>query len=197
MKCAVHGEVDATGFCRNCGKALCRECTRDVRGVLYCEPCLAAIVSHPTPDARAGSNPTVAFLLGFVPGLGAVYNGEYIKAVVHVAIFVILFSAGVNGDLSPGSEATLWICISAFWLYMAIDAHRSAKLRLAGNVAADPFASWGKDKPVGPIILIGLGIIILLEKFGIFSIRRLFDFWPVLLIGAGLLMLRNRMGPAS
>ena len=42
MKCAVHSEVDATGYCRNCGKALCAECERNVRGALYCEDCLAA-----------------------------------------------------------------------------------------------------------------------------------------------------------
>jgi hypothetical protein len=172
---------------------MCRECTRDVRGVLYCEPCLAQIVTQPAAPAHLGSNPAVAFLLGFVPGLGAVYNGEYIKALVHVAIFVILFTAGVNGDLSAGSEAALWICISAYWLYMAIDAHRSAKLRQTGTVPADPFASWGKDKPVGPILLIGLGVMFLLEKFGIFSIHRLFEFWPIFLIGAGVWMLRNRM----
>ena len=40
MNCAVHSNVEATGFCRNCGKALCPECTRDVGGALYCEPCL-------------------------------------------------------------------------------------------------------------------------------------------------------------
>lgn len=197
MKCAVHTEVDASGYCRNCGKAMCRECLRDVRGVLYCEPCLAAMVTQPVELAHTASNPSVAFLLGFVPGLGAVYNGEYIKALVHVAIFVILFSAGVNGDLSPGSEAALWICISAYWIYMAIDAHRTAKLRLAGHAPADPFATWGKEKPIGPIILIALGVLFLLEKFGIFSIHRLFEFWPIFLIGAGLLMLRNRMGTTS
>ena len=36
MKCAVHPEVDATGFCRNCGKAMCSVCARPVREVLYC-----------------------------------------------------------------------------------------------------------------------------------------------------------------
>jgi hypothetical protein len=167
-----------------------------VRGLLYCEPCLAGLVAQPATGEHAGANPALAFLLGFLPGLGAVYNGEYVKALVHVAIFVIIFSAGVNGDLNPGSEAALWICICAFWLYMAIDAYRCAKLRLTGNAPHDPFASWGKDKPIGPIILIALGVMFLLEKFNIFSIRRLIEFWPILLIGTGLLLLRNRMGTA-
>ena len=45
MKCAVHAEVEATGYCRNCGKALCPACTREVKGALYCEECLAGLVA--------------------------------------------------------------------------------------------------------------------------------------------------------
>ena len=44
MNCAVHTDVPATGFCRNCGKALCPQCTREVRGALYCEDCLAGLL---------------------------------------------------------------------------------------------------------------------------------------------------------
>ena len=43
MKCAVHTEVDATGYCRNCGKPMCPACARPVRDVLYCEDCLATV----------------------------------------------------------------------------------------------------------------------------------------------------------
>ena len=48
MKCAVHSDVDATGYCRNCGKAMCALCVRPVRDVLYCEDCLATIVGIPS-----------------------------------------------------------------------------------------------------------------------------------------------------
>src|SRR5271165_2127943 len=104
MKCAVHPEVDAAGYCRNCGKPMCPACVRPVRDVLYCEECLAQVMGIPAPQAadplgaqrapdaqgtlpaapavaRPGSaSPALAFLLGFVPGLGAIYNGEYNKA---------------------------------------------------------------------------------------------------------------------
>ena len=52
MKCAVHGEVDATGFCRNCGKAMCAACVRPVRDVYYCEDCLAQVMGIPAPRRR-------------------------------------------------------------------------------------------------------------------------------------------------
>ncbi len=42
MNCANHSDQAAVAFCRTCGKPLCNQCTRDVRGVIYCEACLAA-----------------------------------------------------------------------------------------------------------------------------------------------------------
>ena len=42
MNCANHSDIAAVAFCRTCGKPLCQTCTRDVRGVIYCESCLAA-----------------------------------------------------------------------------------------------------------------------------------------------------------
>ena len=51
MKCAVHSDVDAVGYCRNCGKAMCSACVRPVRDVLYCEDCLAGIMGIPGASA--------------------------------------------------------------------------------------------------------------------------------------------------
>jgi hypothetical protein len=42
MNCNTHGDTAAVAFCRTCGKPLCNQCTRDIRGVIYCETCLAA-----------------------------------------------------------------------------------------------------------------------------------------------------------
>lgn len=42
MNCATHNDTAAVAFCRTCGKPLCQGCTHDVRGVIYCEACLAA-----------------------------------------------------------------------------------------------------------------------------------------------------------
>ena len=118
MKCAVHPEAEATAYCRNCGKALCPECTRSVQGMHYCEPCLAALVTQPAAVKPSHHSPVAAFFLGFIPGLGAVYNGEYTKALIHVAIFVGLVTAD-----STGPQHTLYsLLISFFVLYMPIEA---------------------------------------------------------------------------
>jgi TM2 domain-containing membrane protein YozV len=187
-----------------------------VRDVLYCEDCLATILGHPAPAAPqaepagipaqvpiaavppmpstgAGSNPVLAFFLGFLPGLGAFYNEQYGKGMIHLAIFLLLFITGVNGLDNGGAEAALWICISAFWIYMPIDALRTAQAKRAGQVLSDPLDSFSKERPVGPIILIGVGLLLLLSNFDWFRWYRIAKFWPIILIAVGVLMFRNWM----
>ncbi|MGB2592229.1 MAG: DUF5668 domain-containing protein [Candidatus Acidiferrum sp.] len=216
MKCAVHPDVDAAGYCRNCGKAMCRDCVRPVRDVLYCEDCLASGMGHsapPTPQAPqagmpaqeavsglppaatpgVGPNPVLAFFLGFIPGLGAFYNDQYGKGMIHLAIFLVLFIAGVNGAMSGGAEAALWICLSGLWVYMPIDAMRTAQAKRTGQSVSDPLESLTRNRPIGPILLIGAGILLLLNNFDWFPWYRISQFWPLILIAVGILMFRNRM----
>jgi len=224
MKCAVHGEVDATGFCRNCGKAMCAACVRPVRDVYYCEDCLAQVMGIPAPPmiahagmaggvaetvppvampmppghvGRPGANPVVAFILGLVPGLGAIYNAEYNKALIHIMIFAGII-LGLSSDFGQGLMPVFILAVIIFPFYMAIDAMRVARARATGEPLSDPFEAWTRNRPIGPIILIGLGALFLLNNFGVFDFFRVRQiFWPVVLIGVGFLMLRNRVSGRS
>lgn len=213
MKCAVHSDVDAVGYCRNCGKAMCSTCVRPVRDVLYCEDCLANLMGipgapgasptgapgsipgmlpPPAPSPRSGGSPGVAFFLGLFPGLGAVYNGEYNKALIHIVVFVAMI-VGLNSDPGDAAQVVLSLLLAGFILYMASDAMRVAKARNLGDTRPDPLESWSKNRPVGPIILIGLGILFLLNNFNWFPFWRVGRLWPLVLIGVGVLMFRNRL----
>jgi hypothetical protein len=57
MNCANHADASAVAFCRTCGKPLCANCTRDVRGVIYCENCLAARMEFAMPATPAAVVP--------------------------------------------------------------------------------------------------------------------------------------------
>jgi hypothetical protein len=215
MNCAVHADTEASGYCRNCGKAMCAACSHRVRDVLYCEDCLAQHVGLPaapppvatpgeianpggfapvaTPGQRHNNAPVLAFLLGFIPGLGAIYNGEYNKAIIHVVIFgAIIF--GIASDLGESIQGVLIFALCVFPFYMAIDAMRSAKARATGQPLTDPFENWSGQRPLGPIILIGIGALFLLNNFGFFDFFRVRQiFVPLLLIGIGFFMLKNRV----
>jgi hypothetical protein len=165
MNCATHNDVAAVAFCRTCGKPLCNQCTRDVRGVIYCEACLAARMegtapaagfvppvqtvyppvgsasSGPRPPLNSGPNPAVAGILaGFFPiGVGAVYTGQYAKGLSHLVIMVLLI-LGVSAERLPWFLVTfLGISIGFFYIYQIIDAIRSAKAIQMGEPAPDPF----------------------------------------------------------
>jgi hypothetical protein len=214
MKCAVHSDVDAVGYCRNCGKAMCSTCVRPVRDVLYCEDCLATIMGIPgtAPASEPGagipapapplvphrsiSSPGIAFVLGFFPGLGAVYNGEYNKALIHIVVFAAMI-VGLSSDIGDSADLVLSLLLAGFVLYMAFDAMRVAKARNLGEAPVDPLESWSKNRPVGPIILIVLGALFLLNNFNWFPFYRIGRLWPLILIGVGVLMFRNRLGSRS
>jgi len=122
MNCANHSDRERVAFCQNCGKPLCQECMRAVGSAVFCEPCLAAklgaagavppaggsyaepvpgsftSVPVPPPGLSGAPNPMLAGLLGFIPGVGAMYNEQYAKGIVHLIVFAILVSlAGNNG----------------------------------------------------------------------------------------------------
>jgi len=217
MKCAVHSEADATNFCRNCGKPMCPECVRDVKGVFYCEPCLAAMVerAHPRVDRRHEErHPWVAFCLGWIPGLGAVYNGEYTKAIVHVAIF-----AGLVTLNSTGARQPLYGLMTGFFcMYMPIEAFITAR-RMAesnrssspepisatensppanGSAEAAPAADRPRRFPVNAVVLIAIGMLFLLDTLGWLDMDRVLDVgWPLILIGFGGYMLWKRTRRAT
>src|SRR5271169_3850052 len=155
MNCANHADVSANAFCRTCGKPLCSTCTRDVRGVIYCEECLASHLSGtmPPPGPTAvppGAQPStgvpspgLAAILGFIPGVGAMYNGEYAKGFIHVVIFATLIWMADN------VSGLFGIAIAAFVIYMPIEAYKTARARDMGLPAPDPFGLNSIFAPAG------------------------------------------------
>jgi Domain of unknown function (DUF5668)/B-box zinc finger len=185
MKCATHGDVDASGFCRNCGKPLCQECARDVRGALYCEDCLAAALTGSSTSAGSPprSNPGAAAALGLIPGLGAVYNGDYTRAIILVAIWAALLAVGLTdafGDLTT----LIWIAFGLFPIYTAIDSYRAAQNRQLGTLEGQSVVPVPRQS-VGAIVLIALGVLALLGNFGWIRGEWVSRGWPVVLIAIG------------
>jgi Domain of unknown function (DUF5668)/B-box zinc finger len=200
MKCAQHADVDATGYCRQCGKALCPACTRDVQGALYCESCLASLVAPPPAQpknaASGGTHPGTALALGFIPGLGAVYNGEYLKALIHVVVFGGIIAA-LTTDLPAGILALLGIGLGCFYFYMPIEAYHVAKARQTGQPHPVDLVPSAGQRPIGAIVLIALGLLFLLANFHLLQAEWFARAWPAGLIVLGVWILVDRMKRTS
>jgi TM2 domain-containing membrane protein YozV len=141
-------------------------------------------------------SPALAFILGFIPGVGAIYNGQYAKGLVHAVVFGLLITI-LNSHV--GNFEPLFGIFLAIWVfYMAFEAHHTAAKRRSGdnvdelsslmNIPANPGGI-----PIGPVILIGLGVLLLLDTLDLISFDRLARYWPVLLIAGGAYMLYARI----
>jgi Domain of unknown function (DUF5668)/B-box zinc finger len=156
----------------------------------------------PRPDFDAGASPGLAFLLGFIPGVGAIYNGQYVKGLVHVVVLGILISLASSDDLSGGFEPLFGMLIAVWVFYMAFEAYHTAKRRQLGE-PVDEFSSIvprsGRPSqfPLAPTVLIAVGLLFLLHNLNILRLSELLRYWPVALIGLGAYMLYERLGGAS
>uniref|UniRef100_A0A7V5CS89 B box-type domain-containing protein n=1 Tax=Acidobacterium capsulatum TaxID=33075 RepID=A0A7V5CS89_9BACT len=143
MNCTNHPDQPVAAYCQNCGKALCAACVRPVSSNVYCEQCLAeklgvgaapaASANGPAiPQMPGAPNPGLAALLGIIPGVGAMYNGQYVKAIVHVLVFVVLVGLANSHDI-------FGIFIAAWFFYQVFDAYHTARARRFGLPVPDPF----------------------------------------------------------
>ncbi len=222
MNCQNHPEVPATAYCRSCGKPLCGECRRDAGGTVYCAEHMPAPAAAPAGTTAGSAGPWVpppppptygapppgaqfvsdispglAFFLGWIPGVGAIYNGQYAKGLVHAVIWGLLVSI-TNSSAANGLEAVFGILIAVWMFYMAFEAYHTARRRRLGE-PVDEYSSLidlGGRKgqvPVAAVALIVLGVLLLLHTLNLLDFERVARYWPVLLIVAGAWLLYSRL----
>ena len=205
-------------YCRACGKALLPEQQRYAQGTIYCEEHVPAPAPNPDPRAQsnpwtqqppprpsdsviAGGSPGLAFVLGLIPlGVGAIYNGQYGKGLIHALVFGLLVSVAHSGG---GDFGALLGMLPATWVfYMAFEAYHTAKRRQAG-LPVDEFSSLfplhgrAAGFPVAPVVLIVLGVVFLLNNLDILRLYHLARFWPIGLIALGVFMLYARISESQ
>jgi Domain of unknown function (DUF5668)/B-box zinc finger len=263
MNCQNHPDVPAAAYCQSCGKPLCTACMRSVGGSVFCEPCLAArlgaVPGSLPPDMPVTgihAHPVLAGLLGFIPGVGAMYNGQFVKALAHVLIFAVFVS------LSDKS-VVFGLLVAAWIFYQVFDAAQTAKARRDGLPLPNPFGlndlgarlgmaptpvaspygagfpppagpgagqnpaagapyqsappsypgASGPDLPpsgtppygpplafepraqrypVGAVVLIAIGAVLLLQTLGIFEDEWIGRAWPLIIIGVGVWLLYRK-----
>jgi hypothetical protein len=265
MDCVNHQGVAATAYCQNCGKPLCAMCVRNAgNGQILCEPCLMAwqSVQQPFVAASSGPNPSVAAVLGIIPGVGAMYNAQYFKGLIHVVIFVVIISITTHYGL-------FGLFIPAWILYQSFEAFHTAKAIRDGQPLPDPLGLnevgnwlnlggpqpgqhrpgvpgapvnppgagptavpgaagyqqaaytqyqapytpppgfvdpavppvppvppvfWKRKEPIGALVLIGFGLLLLLNQLGFLAERVIHILWPLIFIAIGVWLVIRRIG---
>src|SRR5579864_3482604 len=213
MNCLNHPDVPAIAYCRTCGKALCESCRCLAEGTVYCQehvPAPAAAgpaaspytAPAPPPLPDTGASPGLAFLLGLIPGVGAIYNGQYVKGLIHVVVLGVLISIVSSSEASGGLEPLFGMMIGVWVFYMAFEAYHTARKRQLGQ-QVDEFSSLvplhGQQSsfPVGPAVLIAVGLLFLLNNMEIIRFSQIIRYWPIALIALGVYMLYERLSASE
>src|SRR5205823_10209583 len=148
-------------------------CNNRVRGFPFCQDCIVTGVEMLRQQSQSPAShvvqrkisPFVATLLSFVPGLGAAYNGQTSKAIVHFAIFASFFQMAV---LTQGVHFFV-LGVLGTWLFAAVDACRTAQLMRAG-LAPDTEEDVIARRLYGNLLVLGItlmviGMVFLLHTF--------------------------------
>jgi TM2 domain-containing membrane protein YozV len=264
MDCVNHSGINATAYCQNCGKPLCAGCVRSASGgQILCESCWRLWQSYQQPfisPVASGPNPGAAAALGLIPGVGAMYNGQFVKGFIHVAVFALLVTGA--SEFHDPVDIIFGLFIPAWIIYQSFEAFHTATALRDGTPLPDPFglnevggwlnlgarsrnpgqpgaeqepvdsasypsgtatqgnpyqtpftppspgfvnpvaqppacASWRRPEPIGAIVLIGLGVLFLLEQLDIFHGRLLEFSWPLVLIAIGVWLIVRRLGDSQ
>jgi hypothetical protein len=140
-------------------------------------------------------------MLGFIPGVGAVYNGQYAKGLLHVVIFGSIISI-LSSGAAQGFVPLFGLMIPTFVFYMAFEAYHTAKKRRDGEMV-DEFSGLVRARgprarfPLAPVLLIGFGLLFLLDNLDLLKIDRLLRYWPALLIVLGVFLLYERIAESK
>jgi hypothetical protein len=191
MNCVAHPEITALTTCKICQQPFCSTCLVERGGNHYCTNCLTRVNrSLPSSVVPEGlCNPRIAFGLGWIPGVGAICNGEYFKAFVHVVIFGFLISIS-NGPHVGSFEHLFGFLIATFYFYMPLEAYQTAKrkiLEAQGRLVPRPRRSAKSDTLWTGVILILLGLVFFLNTLVPMVLNVILKLWPVLLIVFGAL----------
>ncbi len=141
-------------------------------------------------EDKKKKSPALALFLSFIPGMGAIYNGEFIKGLAFIAIFAMTVVL-LNKDIGGAEETILGIFLTIFYFYTIYDAYSTAKkssgdTKINGVDRPKKHSDNGEANPVfGGFVLLS-GVIILLLNFDYISWESLRSYWPVVLIIIGI-----------
>ena len=194
MKCYYHKNKEADYSCKLCSRPLCKDCVEEIKGQYFCKDCVQKFVNGQVKkkikEKKLGyKSPGGAALLSIIPGLGQIYNGQIIKAIGIIFLFVsliILIDLYSSGPLFP-------LLLAAVCLGGIVDAYRTAKqynLVSQGLAPAESFRTVPEGSIWWGLVLIIVGLLFLLHNFGV-RLYWLNDLWPLLLIGIGVYLMKG------
>ena len=133
-------------------------------------------------------SPGVSLALGFIPGVGAICNGEYWKAFLQVLFFGSLISLGGRTGREDAIPIFRLLAV-LMYIYMPLEAYHAARKRvmaLQGVTFATPLEKMHFSSLAVGITAVCLGVIFQVNQLAPETMRFLLRGWPLILVALGL-----------
>ena len=148
-------------------------------------------------DKNREKSPGIALLLSFVPGLGAIYNGELLKGLSFMGVFVF-FIYLLDSNFPDFETVFIALSFAAFYLYTIVDSYKVASSdyikEYTDSEDEKEIVSGAKKEAPDPILattVLLFGILFLFINLNIINWRSVRLYWPVLLIIVGIKFVYN------
>jgi hypothetical protein len=139
---------------------------------------------------RKEKNPSLAAFLAIFPGMGAIYNGNFLKGVTYVLIFSVLIILTSNAQ---DPDALIFaLMIGGFYIFQIVDSYNEAS-RMNQNISAGEGTAAGKEdiSLFSAIVVLVIGIVFQLANFDLLTYRQVTRLWPLALIAFGVKIVFN------
>jgi predicted cobalt transporter CbtA len=135
-------------------------------------------------------NPSLAAFLAIFPGIGAIYNGNFLKGITFILIFAVLIV--LTGNAQDPDSVVFGLMIAGFYIFQIIDSYNEAnKLNKAG-AAADGEAEGKEDLSLfSAVAVLIIGVLFQLVNFDLLTFRQVTRLWPLALIAFGIKIVFN------
>ena len=135
-------------------------------------------------------SPSLAAFLSIFPGMGAVYNGNFLKAITHILVFAVLIV--LTNNANEPDNVVFGLMIAGFYIFQIIDSYNEAG-RINRNILSEENPAGSKeDLPLfSAIVVLLIGIVFQMANFELLTYRQVTRLWPLVLVAFGIKIVFN------
>ncbi|MDD4053183.1 MAG: hypothetical protein PHR28_14960, partial [candidate division Zixibacteria bacterium] len=116
-------------------------------------------------------NPSLAAFLAIFPGMGAIYNGNFLKGITYILIFAVLIV--LTGNAHDPDSVVFGLMIAGFYIFQIIDSYNEAGKLNKASVAAEGEAEVKEDLSLfSAVAVLIIGILFQLVNFDLLTFRQ-------------------------
>ena len=141
-------------------------------------------------SGRKEKNPSLAAFLAIFPGMGSIYNGNFLKGITYMLIFAVLIV--LTNNAHDPDAVVFGLMIAGFYIFQIIDSYNEAGKLNQSCPPGEESASGKEDLSLfSAIVVLVLGIIFQLANFDLITYRQITRLWPLALIAFGIKIVFN------